>query len=162
VSLGGRLTLLNAVLSDIPIFFLSFMKLPASVWKEIVRIQRKFLWGGVSDRKRINWVKWETICLPKAEGGLGVRDIRIMNISLLAKWKWRLLQNEDALWVKVLSIKYGASVVSNQWVELVSPSRFDSLWWKDVRSVGGEVDVNSNWFSSSVTRVVSNGRNTRF
>jgi hypothetical protein len=31
VSLGGRLTLLNAVLSAIPIFFLSFMKLPASV-----------------------------------------------------------------------------------------------------------------------------------
>jgi hypothetical protein len=107
-------------------------------------------------------VKWDTICLPKADGGLGVRDIRITNISLLAKWKWRLLHNEDALWVKVLCIKYGASVVSNKWIELVSPSRFDSLWWKDVRSVGGEVDVNSNWFSSSVSRVVSNGRNTRF
>jgi len=24
-------------------------------------------------------------------GGVGVRDIRVMNISLLAKWRWRLL-----------------------------------------------------------------------
>jgi hypothetical protein len=143
-------------------FFPLFYEAASIRVKEIVRIQRKFLWGGVSDRKRISWVKWETICLPKAEGGLGVRDIRITNISLLAKWKWRLLQNEEALWVKVLSIKYGGTVVSNQWIELERPSRFESLWWKDVKSVGGEVDLNSNWFSSSITRVVSNGRNARF
>ncbi|MCH79913.1 ribonuclease H protein, partial [Trifolium medium] len=134
VSLGGRLILLNSVLSAIPIFFLSYMKMPVIVWKEVVKIQRKFLWGGVSDRKRISWVKWETICLPKREGGLGVRDLRIVNTSLLAKWRWRLLQNEDAMW----------------------------SWSCDVRSVGGEVAQNLNWFSSSVSRTVSNGRNTRF
>jgi hypothetical protein len=34
VSLGGRIVLLNAVLNAIPIFYLSFMKIPVLVWKK--------------------------------------------------------------------------------------------------------------------------------
>jgi hypothetical protein len=33
VSLGGRVVLLNSVLNAIPIYFLSFMKIPIQVWK---------------------------------------------------------------------------------------------------------------------------------
>ena len=43
ISLGGRVVPLNSVLNSIPIFYLSFMKLPVLVWKKIVRIQREFL-----------------------------------------------------------------------------------------------------------------------
>jgi hypothetical protein len=68
VSLGGRIVLINAVLSSIPIFFLSFMKMPVKVWREVVSIQRNFLWGGLSTRRRINWVKWANICKTKKEG----------------------------------------------------------------------------------------------
>lgn len=45
LSLGGRLVLLNSVLTGIPIYFLSFMKMPMKVWQVVVRIQREFLWG---------------------------------------------------------------------------------------------------------------------
>jgi len=45
LSLGGRIVLLNSVLKAIPIFFLSFMKIPAKVAKMVTRIQREFLWG---------------------------------------------------------------------------------------------------------------------
>jgi hypothetical protein len=47
ISLGGRIVLRNSVLNAIPIFFLSFLKMPVSVVKSVVRIQRNFLWGGV-------------------------------------------------------------------------------------------------------------------
>jgi hypothetical protein len=87
ISLGGRITLLNSVLNAIPIFYLSFLKVPIQVWKTVKRIQREFLWGGRRGRKKVNWVKWEVVCLPKRCGGLGVRDIRAVNISLLAKWR---------------------------------------------------------------------------
>jgi hypothetical protein len=87
VSLGGRIVLINAVLSSILIFYLSYMKMPAKVWKEVVKIQRSFLWGGVSLKRRICWVKWVDICKPKKEGGLGIRDLRLVNLSLLAKWR---------------------------------------------------------------------------
>jgi hypothetical protein len=46
ISLGGRIVMINAVLSAIPVFFMSYMKMPTKVWREVVKIQRKFLWGG--------------------------------------------------------------------------------------------------------------------
>jgi hypothetical protein len=51
VSMGGRVVLLNSVLNSIPIFFLSYLKMPTKVWKLIVGLQRRFLWG-VSALKR--------------------------------------------------------------------------------------------------------------
>jgi hypothetical protein len=86
VSLGGHIVLLNSVLNSIPIFYLSYMKIPVHVWKQVRRIQREFLWGCRGCRKKINWVKWEVVCLSKKKGGLGVRDVQMVNISLLTKW----------------------------------------------------------------------------
>jgi hypothetical protein len=36
ISLGGRIVLINAVLNAIPIFHLSFLKMPNKVWKKVV------------------------------------------------------------------------------------------------------------------------------
>jgi hypothetical protein len=44
ISLGGRIVLINSVLNSLPVFFLSYLKLPVKVWKEVVKIQRNFLW----------------------------------------------------------------------------------------------------------------------
>ena len=63
------------------------MKMPTKVWKKIVRIQRKFLWGGFGGGQKICWIKWKSVCQPKSYGGLGVRDVRVDNLSLLAKWR---------------------------------------------------------------------------
>jgi len=90
MSLGGRITLLNSVLNAIPIFFLSFMRIPAIVVKKVIRIQREFLWGGVGGGRKICWVKWKRICQPKSKGGFRVRDVKMVNLSLMAKWKWCL------------------------------------------------------------------------
>lgn len=65
LSVGGRVTLINSVLSSMPLYFLSFYKAPKKVVREFVKIQQNFLWGGSSDNKKINWVSWEKICLPK-------------------------------------------------------------------------------------------------
>ncbi|XP_077212824.1 uncharacterized protein LOC143847932 [Tasmannia lanceolata] len=43
VSKGGRLVLIKAILSNMPIYFLSLFHCPASVAKRIEQIQRRFL-----------------------------------------------------------------------------------------------------------------------
>ena len=43
---------------------------------------------------------------PKDEGGLGIQAARAKNIALLAKLNWRLYQDKDSLWAKVLLSKY--------------------------------------------------------
>ena len=49
LSMGGRITLINSVLAALPIYLLSFFKIPKKVVHKIVSIQRKFLWGGQQD-----------------------------------------------------------------------------------------------------------------
>jgi len=157
ISLGGCIVLLNSVLNSIPIFSLSFFKMPAKV----VGLQRRFLWGAVrSDQNKICWVKWSKICQPKAKGGLGVRDIKLVNISLLAKWRWRLLSEEDLLWKFVLRDKYGTRVGRMvEWEQEGWPTIL-SRWWKDVMSVEEEGGI--RWFDREVMRKVGNGMATLF
>jgi len=45
LSLAGRVCLIKAVFTTLPLYYLSFFKVPSSVCKTIKRIQAKFLWG---------------------------------------------------------------------------------------------------------------------
>lgn len=57
LSLGGRITLINSVLSSLPIYFLSFFKIPKRVVSNIIRLQSNFLWGESEEKRKIVWVK---------------------------------------------------------------------------------------------------------
>ena len=50
---------------------------------------------------------------PKDRGGLGLQAARGRNTTLLAKLNWRLHNEKDALWAKVLDAKYYTSGRSN-------------------------------------------------
>jgi len=41
-------------------------------------------------QKKYHLVKWDIINKSKKYGGLGIKNIQIMNISLLSKWWWKL------------------------------------------------------------------------
>lgn len=58
-----------------------------------------------SGHQKYHLVNWPTICRPKDQGGLGVLDLDIMNISLLGKWLWKL-ENDEGLWQQLLRRKY--------------------------------------------------------
>ena len=87
LSFRGRVTLIKVVLNSISIYFFSFFRVPKSILDKLVWLQRRFLWGGGVEHKQIAWVKWESVCLPKQKGGIGIRDFRKFNYALLAKWK---------------------------------------------------------------------------
>ncbi|KAK2393020.1 hypothetical protein QL285_055002 [Trifolium repens] len=160
VSLGGRVVLLNSVLSAIPIFYLSLFKMPVGVWKKLVRLQRRFLWGGAAGASKINWVRWMDVCRHKKEGGLGVKDLRIMNISLLSKWKWRLLSEGQSIWKKVLQERCGGGERGVGWMSRLLPPNIASSWWNDLVSVG--VVVGSDRLRDIFFRKLGNGGDTIF
>jgi hypothetical protein len=107
LSYGGRITLINSVLSSLPLYFFSFFKAPRCVLQQLVRLQRNFLWGGGGDGKKLCWVKWNQICSPKDKGGLGVKNLELFNMALLSKWKWHFLCDNDAMWAALLRFRYG-------------------------------------------------------
>jgi hypothetical protein len=158
VSLGGRIVLINAVLNAILIFYLSYMKMPKKVWKELVKIERVFLWAGLTKITKTCWVRWDVICRPKKEGGLGVRDLRLVNISLLAKWKWKLLSHDDELWKDVVVARYGSDVMGKRNLGEIDITRMGSHWWRDLCLL----DKDSDWFNRAIGKRVGNGNNTSF
>ncbi|KAL8498535.1 hypothetical protein ACS0TY_021749 [Phlomoides rotata] len=101
ISFGGRIILLNAVLNSLPTYYLSFYRLPKHTLREIVKLQRDFLWGGGVNGKKIPWVAWNDICKSKVDGGLGVKHLDLFNKSLLSKWAWLIRVEPNSLWVSV-------------------------------------------------------------
>ncbi|GKV27657.1 hypothetical protein SLEP1_g36796 [Rubroshorea leprosula] len=135
LSFGGRLILLNSVLSTLPIFYMSLYSLPKSVLVELTRIQRSFLWGGAELNKKISWVKWEHVCQAKAKGGLGVPDLQRKNWAMLGKWWYRLGDGVESLWKRVVREKYYGG---RREVDITSVERFKvSKIWRDIIRIGG-------------------------
>jgi len=72
LSFGGRLVLLKSVLSSLPVYFLSFFKVPVGIISSIESFFKKFFWGVCEVSEKIAWIKWDSICLLVSRGGLGV------------------------------------------------------------------------------------------
>ncbi|XP_078150757.1 uncharacterized protein LOC144546100 [Carex rostrata] len=108
LSIAGRLTLLNSILSSLPVHFMSVLKLPEWVILKIDKIRRNFLWHGVTDQKKgFNLVDWEVVCTPKQLGGLGVLDLRAFNKAMLLKWFWWWFKPEQKLWKPLITATVG-------------------------------------------------------
>jgi hypothetical protein len=55
------------------------------VQEKLDKQRRTFLWQEGGQKRKYHLVRWETICQSKKKGGLGVKDIQKMNVSLLCK-----------------------------------------------------------------------------
>jgi hypothetical protein len=82
------------------------------VLKELVSIQRNFLWGGGRDSKKVCWVSCDRICQWKEKGDLGIKNLELFNSSLLCKWKWRCLNDKVAPWYDLLKFRYGSFAIT--------------------------------------------------
>ena len=157
LSFGGRICLLNSVISSLPLFSISFFKLPISIANEIRKLHSHFLWGGSGEGRKIHWVCWEKVCKPKVCGGLGVKDILKFNRALLGKWRWRVLSQDRGLWWRVLNDKYGG-------VDVLGSERSflkGSNWWVDIgRVASGEGE--GRWFEVGIGKKIGSGCSVSF
>jgi hypothetical protein len=111
--------------------------------------------------RRISWVKWSVVCKERKKGGLGVRDIRIVNLSLLAKWRWRIILPGRPLWKEVLIAKYGDQIIHQvEWANISFPSIVSS-WWRSIMGLD-KVVVGKNWLMEVIRRKMGNGASTLF
>lgn len=106
LSFAGRLTLTKAVLASIPVHSMSTIILLASTLANLDKVSRSFLWRSNLEKRRQHLVSWSRVCLPKREGGLGIRSAKNMNKALIAKLGWRLLHYTKSLWARVVRCKY--------------------------------------------------------
>ncbi|GJZ05007.1 hypothetical protein Tco_0538282 [Tanacetum coccineum] len=88
--LSGRLQLIVAVLEYIHVYRASFYLLLATIIKEINRLLKCFLWNQSEKANGKAKVAWSSICRPKDQGGLGLKNLQVWNQALLAKHVWNI------------------------------------------------------------------------
>lgn len=141
LSFAGRVTLIKSVLSALPVYYMSLFNMLEGVAKEIDRIQSSFLWGDSEHNRKLHLVSWSKVCMSMKQGGLGIKNIRLANESLLLKWWWRYGQEDDALWKLVICEKYGS--IRERWFPVLATNGSTSKTWEDILSV---VQRNSRLF----------------
>ncbi|WVZ51657.1 hypothetical protein U9M48_002779 [Paspalum notatum var. saurae] len=105
---------------------------------------------GTTIRKKYRLSKWDILCLPKDQGGLGILNLEIQNKCLLSKWLFKLL-NEDGMWQQLLRKKY----IKDKTIGEVQWKPGDSHFWSGLMNV-------KDCFLSIATFNVHSGTQCRF
>ncbi|XP_026435828.1 uncharacterized protein LOC113333618 [Papaver somniferum] len=101
LSFQERLILVKFVLCSIPIYNMAIYKWPQKVLKECEIIIRNFLWTGDPATRKLITVKWDYVCSPIDEGGLGLRRLEIINKAMLmARFFKAKYQNQKGEWIE--------------------------------------------------------------
>ena len=124
---GGRLTLINSVLSSIPTYYMCSLQLPISVVKAIDTSRKNCLWRGNNPTStRRSLASWDLVGRPKDKGGLGVINLRVQNIALLLKHLVKFYKGHDLPWVQLIwNLYYKSKVLHLVWNK-------GSFWWRDI------------------------------
>jgi hypothetical protein len=130
------------------------------VIKDLVAVQRSFLWGGGRIDKKICWVSWNRVCEPKVKGGLGIKNLELFNYALLCKWKWRCLIDKEASWYDLLKFRYGSFANNFLHGEGKEKLKTSSIWWRDLWYLGGLED--GGWFGSNICSTLGDGKDLSF
>jgi hypothetical protein len=107
LSQAGRTVLIKSMAASIPSYAMSSFLMHISFSSSLDRMLKNFWWGFPKDKARnLSLKSWNSICLPKHEGGLGFRRMHEFNLSLITKLGWKMITKTDCLWVKQLQNKY--------------------------------------------------------
>ena len=123
----GKEILIKAVAQSIPTYTICVFQLSMKLYDELDAMCAKFWWGQVGNERKIHWRRWDKLATPK-KGGMGFRDLRAFNLTMLAKQGWRLLQEDDSLLFKCFKARYFPR--SNFLEAVVSPNC--SFVWRSI------------------------------
>ncbi|GJU71953.1 RNA-directed DNA polymerase, eukaryota, reverse transcriptase zinc-binding domain protein, partial [Tanacetum coccineum] len=146
---GGRLSLIKAVLGNLPTYFMSIYLMPVSIRSNLELMRSKFFRGADQNENKMSWVKWTKCLSSKQMGGLGIGSIYGLNIGLPFKWIWRFLIQPLALWSRVIRSIYGQS----GGVFNVTNRRPKQSTWGTILSLVHRLKDKDIWFGNTPLRL---------
>ena len=87
--------------------------------------------------------------MPKMEGGMGFRDLKTFNLTLLAKQGWRIQQNPNTLVHRVFKAKYFAGSSFREAQLGYRPSYV----WRSIMAAKDLIVIGSRWVIGNGVRV---------
>ncbi|KAL4318836.1 hypothetical protein GQ457_18G009110 [Hibiscus cannabinus] len=83
LSFSGREVLIKSIAQAMPQYIMSCYLLPCSLVEEMSRSICRFWWSRKGSARGWPFVAWADLCMPKAAGGMGFKDLHLFNIALL-------------------------------------------------------------------------------
>jgi hypothetical protein len=111
-------------------FMLSFLEIPVGVRKRLDFFRSSFFWQTDETKKKYRLTRWNMVCRPKDQGGLGIEVLELKNKCLLSKWLFKIL-TEEGMWQQLITNKY----IKNQTLAQVEAKPSDSPFWKGLMHV---------------------------
>lgn len=83
ISQGGKEILLKLTAAALPVFPMSCFKILKGIISKLESIMARFCWSSDAHQRKIHWIVWDKLFLPKALGGIGFKDMERFNQALL-------------------------------------------------------------------------------
>jgi hypothetical protein len=103
---ASRLVLISSCLASIPIYLLSVLKFPKWAVTAINSQMSHCLWDNYEGHHKYHLAHWDLVSMKKDFGGLGIANIRDLNVSLLSSWVKRFNLDDHKLWKKIIQYNY--------------------------------------------------------
>lgn len=75
--------------------FISQSTFLVGLWNVLLLLHMKDDWVGGRAK-----VAWHDVCMPKNEGGLGLKNNIVWNSAIFMKMLWNIHINRESLWIK--------------------------------------------------------------
>nr|GEV70161.1 hypothetical protein [Tanacetum cinerariifolium] len=98
LSFTRRLQLCRYVISSMQVYWASVLVIPMGIVYDIQQLIRGFLWCNGDYKRGKAKVAWDDICLPKREGGLGLRSLKIHTYKLRGLTFWDIVPSREMSW----------------------------------------------------------------
>jgi hypothetical protein len=125
---SSRLTLVKTCLASIPVYPLSFLKFPKWAIRLLESQMSHYLWNNDNDSHKYHLANWQLVSMRKEFGGLGIPNLRDLNICLLGSWLKRYCSDNDKIWKQLIDFKYRTASPNFLMCNDVGASNF----WKGV------------------------------
>ncbi|KAK9949954.1 hypothetical protein M0R45_005462 [Rubus argutus] len=141
LSMAGRLQLIKSVIFSMFVYTFQVYAWPVSVLRKIEVWCRNFLWSGSIDKRGIPLVAWKSCCAPINEGGLGLKQLVLLNRSFLLKRCWEIFSGQSE----------GCSFIHSRFSRRQSYT--PSSIWPGVRHFWGLVQANAQWLIGTGNKI---------
>lgn len=119
---AGKEILIKVIALALPTYVMSSFLLSLEICDKLASAIARYWWSTNPPKRGMHRARWEKLCYPKEEGGMGFRVIHEFNFALLAKQLWRLIQFPKSLLARVQKRRYHRTCSILQTTCSVAPS----------------------------------------